>query len=334
MVDQVKEILEDKLLLEKAVRRHWEISDDPIFPTIEYFLSLENVSGFEKKRKDFLCKLSPKNRDEKNDVMQALESVFAEFGAMLLLGKELRLPIVGFDQISPKKESNKDFDIVAVLNGRPTFFEVKRNCREIKQSVPEKLKEALYSYSLELPYDFAVELKKRDYKWSDSNIEKLLGELKWYIAHIRSRLEARGLDMDQSISTFPTFVNSEIKVLFSEKSRIAPCMEFYDAVTIKDLRSFLLESGRMGKDGKEMVPMVKQAEKKGADYLICNVPGWDTFNEIVEGCFEELNFRNRLTFFTRDVRFGSLSGIVLFTKYDNFCIINNLQPRNQNWISV
>ncbi len=81
-----------------------------------------------------------------------------------------------------------------------------------------------------------------------------------------------------------------------------------------------------------MVPMVPQAILKGADYLMCRVTNWKDWPEIVEHCFQEFTHTGGVTYFADDLRLGALNGIVLFARYDDFCIINNLRARARNWL--
>lgn len=300
--------------------------NDPILPAIEYFLTQKSVVGFDHKTRDFINRSIDKGN--MNEGIRQWASVCAEFGAIRLIGKELGLPIIGFEQISPKAQNpERDCDIVAILNGKYTFFEVKRKGDEDSQIIPERLSTALQNFSN--PYSLVPDLIKRDYDCS--NLDDLLKSLENHINEFQL-LKKEGLYSNQD--TPSPFVNSEIEVHFLKKSDIDSNCQFFAPTSIEDIHSFLFETGRIGKDGKPMIPKVIDAEEKGADYLICRVPDNDPWDEIVDGCFKQLSYRNDLTFFTKDENLRTLSGIVLFAKYNNFCIINNLNSGKKNWLAV
>ena len=81
-----------------------------------------------------------------------------------------------------------------------------------------------------------------------------------------------------------------------------------------------------------MMPMVDQVIEKGADYLFCRAPHWESGKKIVEECFANVTYSNDRTYFTTDPALSNLRGIVLFARYDRFCIVNNLNVDDGNWL--
>ncbi len=127
----------------------WE--NDPNLPSINYFLSLDGIPGFDSKRKKFLQ--GHKNLPENNSREVEFAAQLAEFKAMLLISKDLGLTIVGLDQSPPGFKN--DCDIVAKLNGKDTFFEVKNRSKEDTRKPPESLLQTVYEAVCEavLPFD-------------------------------------------------------------------------------------------------------------------------------------------------------------------------------------
>lgn len=73
---------------------------DPIVPALEYFLSLEQVPGFESRKSRL--ESEPARPENQNFGIRGWASHCAELGAICLLGQQLELPMVGFDQSSPQ----------------------------------------------------------------------------------------------------------------------------------------------------------------------------------------------------------------------------------------
>lgn len=298
--------------------------NDPIVPALEYFLSLDSVSGFKDKLENL--KTKPAGRANKNDRRVQWASLCAELGAICLLGKTLNLAIVGFDKVSPKAARNRaDCDVVAVLNGALTFFEVKRNSAQDKQVLPDLLEERLYE--LNLLFDITPELVDRNYDCSD--IEEKLTCLQQHVNNFKREI-ANGILTNEDVPL--PFEAGGFIVYFHRKSESGAGGRFFTPVSTDDLSKWLLGPGEEGRDGNPMEPMVKQAISKGADYLVCRVPSWDKMGTIVEKCFDGLLYRNGITYFVEDERMGPLTGIILFSRYDNFCVINNPNSTTSNFI--
>lgn len=180
--------------------------DDPIFPALDYFLSLYRVKGFENKLKDFLKKSIIKKN--KNESIKQWASICAELGAIRLIGKELHLQIIGFDQISKKMSGNlKNCDIIAKLNGKVTYFEVKRNTKEEAQSLPEDLQNAIDSFKG--PYKFTTRLINREY--DSQNIPQFIKSIRKHIEEYQQQIEKQPTRSDEPP---PPFSYSGIEVIF------------------------------------------------------------------------------------------------------------------------
>ena len=152
---------------------------DPIVPALEYFLSINAVSGHSRKLDDIKSK--PVGTPCKNDRLIQWASLCAEIGAICLLGKTLGLEIVGLEQVSPQSlRSNANCDVVAVVNGEVKYFEVKRNAAEDKQCLPELLEQRLNQLESELPFGMMPQLLDRDYDCT--GLDEKLSRIKDHVA--------------------------------------------------------------------------------------------------------------------------------------------------------
>lgn len=320
---RVQQLLESGAFRENHFAAHIEASD-PIIPALEYFLSLEQVTGFSGKFKDLKEKpLGPKTTNERR-VQWA--SSCAELGAIYLLGKTLDIVIIGFDQKSPRAtRSDSNCDVLVAINGQLTFIEVKRNAAEDKQALPEFLKESLAA--LALPYSMSTELVNR--KYDCSNLSARLAELTQHVRMFENSCKTGRMARQPT----PFDAGDDFRVVFGAKSDDPMALEFCLPVFTTELKPYLVGPGATGKDGKPMKPMTTQAAEKGADYLFCRTPTWGrSWEEIIDECFVSVTYRGGRTFFTTDSGLLDLRGIVLFSCYDNFCIVNNLNAKDGAWL--
>jgi len=286
---------------------------DAIVPALEFFLSLETVTGFSSKY-DKLLKGSVGSPD-RNDRNVSWASMCAELGAIHLLAHALQAKIVGFDRLSPKATRPKsDCDIVAVANGRLIFVEVKRKASQDKQEPPEIL-EAVLS-KITLPHSIcSIELRNRKYACSNPDLE---------VSKIREHVE-KALRVGEEPGPFAT---DDFRITFGPGTNTSniPCL--VDPVLSEHLAPHLLGPS----ENENMIPMVDQAREKGADYLFCRTPGWEGWPTIVTNCFAPVLYSNGRTYFTDDSRMRGLCGIVLFSRYDNFCVVNNIKEGSGTWL--
>ena len=301
---------------------------DPIVPALEYFLSINAVSGHSRKLDDIKSK--PVGTPCKNDRLIQWASLCAEIGAICLLGKTLGLEIVGLEQVSPRSPRSKaNCDIVSLVNGDLKYFEVKRNAAEDKQCLPELLEQRLNQLKSELPFGMMPQLLDRDYDCT--GLDEKLSRIKDHVAAFqRHKREGRLAGECRP----PAFQDEAFEVVFYPKSPEDGGGESDSPVDLEELSKKLLGPGAKGRDGKPMTPMVQKAAKQGADYLVCRVPKWVDWTKIVEKVFEDTSYSNGVTYFSKDPRLDPLEGVVLFAKYDDFCIVNNLRARTRNWLAA
>ena len=299
----------------------------PIVPALEYFLSLRNVKGHDAKLKQLnkIGRQLVKNA-RKNDAGVQWDALCAEIYGVYLLGKTLGLEILGLEEVSPRTlRPNADCDIVAAVNGEATFFEVKRNSAEGKQAPPGLLEEGLRELESRLAFSMTVQLFDQNYDCSDLN-----GKLKQIENHVvafeRNRRLGGLLGQNAPIS----FEDSTLRVVFHSRREGRIGCHYVSPRWSPELSKYLLGPGDIGADGTPMIPKVQEAIEKGADYLMCCAPNWKGWPEIVEGCFQYSIWTEGVTYFADDLRFGTLSGIVLFACHDDFCIVNSLRSRATN----
>jgi hypothetical protein len=264
---------------------------DPILPPLEFFLSLKDVPRFKEKLEQFLKQPDEPRSTNAAEVQWA--SACAEIGAVCLLGKELGLSILAFDATSPRRSRPKsNCDIVARLNGQETFFEVKRNSKEETQSLPDDLQNALDAY--DCPYCLTGELHDRSYDCS--NLPELLAAIENHLALFHEWKQEDIVTCDYP----PLLCFGGVFVHFSDKAHSQLGGSFFEPALTADLRSYLLESGRTGKDGKPMIPKVKEVQEKGAHYLMVRVPSWEGLHALALGCFENLELSTGRTYWTEE----------------------------------
>lgn len=306
---------------------------DPIVPALEFFLSLDQVPGFAEKLEEL--KRKPVGPATTNARTVQWASLCAELGGITLLGKTLNLPIRGFDQQGPRRlRADSDCDLVVLLDGQETFVEIKRRAREDEQSLPELLEERLVQLQNELPYgigvDFKVVRQARRNEWPqpETFAEVVRQHVKAF-EHQGAQGECFGEEAPPSIGVGPIILSFYVKPEEPLEGRVGVG---FGPDCAEDLKPYLLGPGKIGRDGKRMTPMVQQAIEKGADYLLCRVSPWDGWQEIVEGCFGPVTWINPRASFAPAGCFGGLRGAVLFSRYDDFRIVNNPSTEGGSWI--
>jgi hypothetical protein len=191
---------------------------------------------------------------------------------------------------------------------------VKRKAAQDKQDLPETLERALGE--LELSYNICgVELLNRDYDCRD--LDMAVTKIKKHAEKSYSCAEIPG-----------PFMTADFRIYFGDGPNTPRINHLFNPVFSDDLAPHLL--GPSSKSS--MIPMVDQARDKGANYLFCRTPGWEDWTTVAEECFSDILYSNGRTYFTKDLRLHNLHGIVLFSRYDDFCIVNNVNLGNGAWL--
>ena len=306
--------------------------NDPCLLTINYFLSLDGITGFGVKKKEFLQ--PRKNLPKKNSREVDFAALLAEFEAMRLIGTDLGLIIVGLEQ--PPPGLKKNCDIVAKLNGIKTFFEVKNRSSVHTQKPPEALQKVVRKASL--PFDGRPEWSGGQKSFTSADATLLKAEIRQHIEHFQQKNNRRRKSPEPLYWPEIAKVDRDQKqvvVYFKRRKPTSNPGGYLASVDLMDdYCSYILGTGKTGNDGKEMVPMAHAAEKKDANYLMCRVGDWPSLENIVEGCFNPIQKSHHSIYCSGDPRLGALSGIILFTAHDRFLVVNNSNAKKKNWIIV
>jgi hypothetical protein len=305
---------------------------DPIVPALEYFLSLDEVPGFAKKLRDL--RLKPVGRATTSARTLQWASLCAEIGGTALLGATMRLPILRFDEHSPRAQrTDSDCDLVVLLNGRETYVEIKRRAREDEQSVPNLFEERLVQLQSELPYGISVDFHPdpdvRQANWPDA--ASLLEAARQHVEAFeqqRARGEWFGEEVPPSIGAGPIILSFHLKA----EVTLGGLAVGFAPDCVEDLKPYLLGPPGIGRNGEPMKPMVQEAIEKGADYLLCRVSPWDGWHEIIEGCFGRVDWTRPRACFAPKSCFRDLRGVVLFSRYDDCCVVNNPATEDGSWL--
>lgn len=290
----------------------------PIVGPLEYFLSLKGVAGFDQVRQEIIDRAQPNSTS--NQGHRAWSSVMAELGATWIVGRALKMEITGFEATSPRAEGNRTCDIEAATesSGDPVYFEVKGNQKETSQKLPRDLRSAINRAAK--PFAVSPRLKARGYDCS--NLEELEESIQDHVAEFE-RQKQIGLAVGQNLPM--RYKDDHVELFFYEERGFASWS--VEPLSTADIRSQLLESGKKGREGTPMIPLVKQAEAKGADFLAYFVEPWGSFEEVVDECFETATQVARLRWMSNDDRLGTLSGVILFRHHEEFNIVENASAR-------
>jgi hypothetical protein len=237
------------LPLGHPARRYERVHNARFFTVCDYFLSLDVLPGFTDKYEFFRAFNMNSSSIDKTQIEQevAWRSLCTEFDALYIIGKRLRLEVLGFEQRSPRRSSAKDqtCDFSAKKSGTMLYFEVKDKLSEVRNSE---------------------------------------------------------LDEDD------------------------PDIRHFQPDMVRDIESWLLGIDRLNTKGRPMIPMVDMARRKGADYLMAMVPGWEPLETLVAECFKpncRVSQDPQLCFVSSDPRLSGLCGVILLREDGSFSVINS-----------
>lgn len=287
---------------------------DPIVPALEYFLSLDRVSGFEERLS--LLEKEPIGPPTRNIRAIKWASHCAELGAISLIGQELGLEILGFDLRSPRApHSEKNCDVTARVEDTSTFFEVKRQCAEDLQIPPPLLRARLLE--LDVPYCLSLEMRGRDYDCKD--LDEILRSLREHLDFMHDP-ENRELWWPND-SAPPQFASGPFVVWFHEQDDSAGLWEHFEPVSGANIKRWLRSK-------------CQEAYSKGADYLITRVEPLGPWRDLVTECFGRVVQEAPRTYSLSGATLGGLRGLILFSRHDRFCIVNDPRSRDGPTVSA
>jgi len=284
----------------------------------EHFLSLSDVPDHGKKRSEANDKFSAYNRDNRtiNEYI-ALESICTEIKACWLLHEYFSVSITGFDEHSPKATNpNNNCDLRISVQNEPLYIEVKRKCSDESQDVPPGVINIIEKANL--GYSLGIETKPK--KRFNLNPDEFLGIIEKHLSDCKEWMEKY---VPAKHRVMKNYENDEMIVRFFQTDGFSSVVRHFTPSTIPDICSYLLVSGTIGQNGKEMIPMVKLAIEKGADYLMCMIPHWHNLDELIQYCFSSQNHVSKYEITVWDGRLDGLQGLILFDKKNEFRIIYN-----------
>ncbi len=304
---------------------------------IEYFLAhVRNILNGNKLAKKLLqCGAN------KTSNLSDWHSLLAELESFYLLHYKLCVNVTAYEPDVDGQKKKPEFS--ATINNQTVYFEVKDKCSEVVQQVPEKINrlfdevEKKYHDKYQIVITEVEGLRYRDIEGHENMIiiEKAVKErlttLEYYKVLERP---------DRSSSTVDIPIgNGRVIVSIRKKdNQKYDRPEYFTPDGIDDIRNWLFEGGCISRrTSKSMVPMVKQAEAKGADYLLCRIP-FRPFYDDVKPLFSDLTLIRSNYAKSNDQNLGTkLSGIILLSSYgslsDDFFIVDNTNIRSKikNW---
>jgi hypothetical protein len=344
--------LEDDSLLCKAISNKFKILE-----FINYFLEkrkgLKNSDALIKK----LLQVGLKGCEKfvSNDYKDWYTVLF-ELETFYLLSNKLGLNVIGYEQPPVGITKPPDFEIK--LNNEIIYFEAKFKAREVIQKVPPKFYDFLDKIEEEYGNKYGitlVETENVEDKQRKPNYQKLFSKylllpenLKLIEQKIRERLDVlkRSNILEQQNRHSPPCIfpikagkeniNIHFLIVLRQTSSASKRLQGFMNDEIDDIKSWLFEK----KEGK--TPMIKEAESKGADYLVACFPFWrnlyETFVDYVKPLFSDIQLLKPTFAISKDKNLGQLSGIILLSQKgaltDNYLIVNNanVTPKIKDWI--
>lgn len=277
---------------------------------LEFFLGLKEIKDYKNKVNEI--KRNAVKTPNSNDGIIQWASICAELGVIYIIAKKIDYEILGFEQKSPKSKSNKTCDIEAIKDGYNQYFEVKRKCSQTAQKLPLNLQKFLIDFKC----NFGLVGKLHNRKYQCNNFKELQENL---IKHIKNwecgYLKAFPNNLP------PSYSDKNLTISFYKEDVSGSC--FFQPDMIGSIKEYIFGNNKINKNGKPMISMVTQVEQKGADYLCCRIPDWDSYDLMIESFFEKYKKITATEYETTDKKMKKLKGIILFCKYDKYCIINN-----------
>ncbi len=180
-------------------------------------------------------------------------------------------------------------------------------------------------------YDYQATPTIRSKNYSPAELEEDAARI---CDHVRRFQDAVASGQSQRRESPEPYCSKSVEVLFG--SEPGQPGHFFSPDSIEDICSYLLGAEGTAEEESQKVPKIKEADMgKGADYLVCQVPGWDNWPALVNRCFRKTTSLSEKEFVSRDSRLGGLKGVVLFTdRHDNFCVVYNEAVTNHNRLLV
>ena len=284
--------------------------------------------------------------------------LLSELETFYLLHNKFGMNVVGYEQV-PVGKKNKSPDFEIKLGNESVYFEVKFKASQVTQRIPQKLDEFLDKIEEEHGNKYRItlmEVENSEDRETCPNYQKLFSkylllpenlniiekEIKDHlnVLNKNKKLERKDRHSSRCIVLIKAGVEA-IDIHFSIKLKLKNHgirISCFRPDNIYDIKSWLFEE----QEGK--TPMVKEAESKGADYLVCFIPFWEdideTFYDYVTPLFSDIQkFKPNITI-SRDVNLRNLSGVILMSQKgsltNNHVIVSNanITPKIKDWLDI
>jgi len=281
----------------------------------ELFFSMKNLPGFLDKENEI--KSRPIHKPFSIEGMKSWESTCAELSAIELVFQEYGVQINGFNQHSPKSlKAKNDCDFTGIWHNETLYFEVKNNCAEESQDIPQGLLNELRK--TDWGYTLGIETKKHNLKITNPN--EIVQDLR---KHLTDQKKWRQENVPSDVELQPGnyhYHNNELLIRFLPRNDFSREVRYYIRPSLHDICSYLFG---IGNSDNNKTPMVEEAKLKGADYLVCRLPRFEAFHEIINKSFKIFVKKEESVYLVSDGLLNGIVGIILFNKKRKHCSILN-----------
>lgn len=348
-VHEQKMNLEDDKPLCKTISMNFEIVQ-----FIDYWLGKsKRIKNDDKLTKELLqYGLKDSEKFVAND-HQKWYQLLSEVETFYLLHNKFGLNVIGYEQAPINK--TPDFEIK--LGNESVYFEVKFKASQVTQRIPPKFDELLDKIEKGHRNRYRITLMEVEnsedrekcpnyqklfskYLLSPENLNIIEKEINGHLNVLNRNKILERKDRHSSRCVVPIKAGVEaIDIHFSITPKQANSASkrtwHFKNDKIDDIKSWLFGE----KESK--TPMVKEAESKGADYLVCFFPFWrnsdETFADYIKPLFSDIQLLKSPFAISKDKNLGQLSGIVLISQKgsltNNYVIVSNtnVTPKINAW---
>lgn len=249
----------------------------PMVPHIEFFLSLSGVPGFAEKYEEFFCRRQAVADEYSVAPQVQWTNICAELVAIRLLGATLGLEICEF----PAAQSTAPTcDVVAVLNGVRTSFEVKNCGFEAVRQAPTQLRASLGSFVCEGYHITAIDLPWAEKVFDPPSIARLREQIERKVQEEVCECQEIGLPQPENLVIDTDTPKVEVFLSRQVTRHGKNVLTLYQPLPVSRICTALT-----GKNSKKQQSLIAEAGRKGAHYLMYGIPAWESFENILDTCF-------------------------------------------------
>lgn len=291
-----------------------------------------------------------------NDEQQWYQ-LLSELETFYFLTNNLGLDVIGYEQAPAGINKPPDFEINQ--GNEKIYFEVKFKASEVTQRVPSKFNDFLdkiegahgNKYRMTLMGTQNLENSKKTpnylklfskYLLLPENLDLIEKKMEEHLnvlehrkimerknkpsshCHVSVKAGAKAIDIDFSITL--KWANSSERLFGFRPDEI------------DDIGNWLF------KEEESKTPMVKEAESKGAGYLVCFIPFWrnsnESFYDYITPLFSDIQMIKTNIAISRDINLRQLSGVILMSQKgsltNNYVVVNNanVTPKIKDWFDI